>query len=108
MRSLLLALAVSLGLAACGGATAPQRASAAFKVDGATCASLGTVTLDFFIDGTSVGTESLAPGVQSKSYAVAPGSHVTLVEIANSSFGWANATMNYPAGQTTVRILPCS
>jgi hypothetical protein len=105
-------LFATIFLGACGGGSdsttaPPTNGAIAFKIDAATCATLGTVTVQYFIDGSSVGAGNLTPGQQSQPFSVAAGPHVTLVKIANSTFGWNNANMTVIAGQTLTRILAC-
>jgi len=109
LASSLLAAFALVATAGCGGDSilGPSKSAIAFKIDAATCAGLGSVTLNYFIDGTQVGNGSLSPGQQSDAFKVDAGSHVTLALIANSQYGWNNTTLSVGSGQTMVRILTC-
>lgn len=102
---------VLLVLAACGGsdATSPAKGSVVFKIDALTCT--GTASIDLFIDGTQVGTETLSAGGSSKAYTATTGTHAvaarTTNATANSGRTWPTTTATVPANGTYTALLTC-
>lgn len=99
-RTLVAGLLLGLG---CGDPTGPS-ASISFKPDAGTCS--GTAALDLFIDGSKVGSPTLAAGVASEAFVVATGSHVVRAVSQASGAVWPNeqVTVDGP----TVYVLPCT
>lgn len=107
MRRLLFVLATVM-LIACGGdsATAPQNGTVYFKVDALTCTGSGQIAL--VIDGSIVGTETLAAGQQSQGYVTPAGQHILGArETASGGFVWPNQTATVPANSTYTAVLTC-
>lgn len=98
-------------LAACGSdssATEPTVASShvVFKIDALSCVGSGTIQL--FIDGSVVGTETLSAGQSSQSYTTSGGSHVLGARLANSTYIWPSTTVMVPVGGTFTAVMPCT
>ena len=110
MRRLVLGLAVIL-VAGCSkgdsAPTAPANGFVIFKLDASTCTAPGTVTITFSIDGSTVGSATLAGGQSSPVYTVAAGSHVLGARIANTTFAWGNISATVPSNTTFTAVLPC-
>ena len=105
MKRIVVGLAVLL--TACGGdsPTAPSTVSLYFKVDAQTC--IGTASVNFYVDGSLAGTESMPAGSTSKAYAVGKGAHVIGASVANTNsriWGPYNVTLS---GDFT-QVLACS
>jgi hypothetical protein len=104
-------LALSLG--ACGGADAvagppaPSQGAVQFKVDALTC--VGSATIDFYLDGSVIGTETLsAGGSASKQYPTSAGQHVLGAAVSNTrSYVWPSANAIVPVNATFIAILKC-
>jgi hypothetical protein len=108
MRKIALLLAL-VAVTACGSdsSTAPKAdATVVFKIDALTCTGSGAI--EFFIDGSPVGTETLSAGQSSQGYRTSGGQHILGARLANSSFIWPNTTVTVPAGGTFNELLPCS
>lgn len=108
MRALL-GIATLCGVLACGGSdgpAAPAKGTVFFKVDALTCQ--GTGTIQFFLDGSNVGTETLSAGQTSQGYPTTAGSHVAGARLANSTYVWPNTTIQVTANGSYTDILPCS
>jgi hypothetical protein len=110
MRKLMALLGMAV-LMACGSdSTAPppaiQTGTVFFKIDALTCTGSGPVA--FYLDGSLVGTETLAAGGTSKGYTSPAGSHVAGAKIPNTTYTWPNTTINVPANGSYTAILPCA
>jgi hypothetical protein len=109
-------LLVSLTFTACGGADAvagpnyqaPTTGAVAFKVDGQSC--VGSSAIDFYLDGSIIGTENLtAGGAASKSYVTSAGQHVVGAAVSNTrSFVWPSQNVMVTAGGVWTALLKCS
>jgi hypothetical protein len=107
MRKLALVFSL-LALAACGSdsPTAPTNGPVYFRIDGLTCRGSDAIT--FYIDGTPVGTETLAAGGYTSSpYMASIGSHALGAKEVNSPFyTWPTTFENVPAAGMTF-LLTC-
>ena len=110
MHRLVLGLALIL-VAGCSkgdsAPTAPANGFVVFKLDASTCTFPGTVTLTFSIDGSTVGSATLATGQPSPAFTVAAGSHVLGARIANTTLAWGNISANVPSNTTFTAVLQC-
>lgn len=108
MRRLIVAV-VLLFTVACGN-NSPMAASGAilYTLDANSCRGLPALTIDFYVDGTNVGSGTLTPGQSSRSFSVAAGQHVLSARVANINYVWPvlNATAN-PGGSFTY-VLICT
>ena len=110
MRRLLALLA--LATLACGGdtTTAPpavQSVAVTFKVDAQTCS--GSATLNLFIDGNTVGSETLTAGGTSKAYQTTASSHILGAAVANTGGRtWGPSSVNLAGLGTYTHLLICS
>jgi hypothetical protein len=102
-------------LAACGGADAsptapyvpPAESAVQFKLDASTCVGAGAI--DFFLDGSFIGTETLSPGIPSKQYETTPGGHVVSAAVSNThSLVWPSTNVTVQPNTALVWILRCS
>jgi hypothetical protein len=100
-------------LAACGADSptsptppAPTTAAVYFRIDGVSCTGVDAVTL--YIDGTPIGTETLAAGGSPSSpHVVAIGSHGLGAKEVNSPFYvWPTLVESIPAAGFTF-LLTC-
>jgi hypothetical protein len=108
MRTLL-AIASLLALAACGGdkSTAPaQTGTLIFRLDSQTCT--GTGTLNFFLDGATIGSATISAG-QSQSFSGQPaGQHVAgASETKTGGYVWPSQNVNIPANGSWTSVLTC-
>jgi hypothetical protein len=109
-KFLMLGLVALLGAGAgCSGGdkvTAPANGTVIFKIDAQTCTGAGTIT--FYIDGSAVGTETLAAGGSSKGYTTPAGTHVLgATEAGVGAYTWPSQTAAVPAGGTYTAVLTC-
>jgi hypothetical protein len=106
-----LSVLAMLALPACGAADSatgptPTPSYAKWTVDAQTCTGSDVVSL--FVDGTAVGSETLAAGGSSKLYQVQAGSHVIgATEARVGGFVWPSQTVSIPSGQTFTQVLTC-
>lgn len=115
IRRSLITCAVTLTVLACGGggdastAPAPTTGAVYWKLDGATCSVSTPVSIQFFIDGSNVGTESLSSAsAQSKGYTTSAGQHVLGARLSNTGVAWGSITATVPAGSSYTAVLPCN
>lgn len=107
MKKLFLGLTAAL-LIACGGeSTAPQIGEVMFKVDGLTCT--GTSSIQFFIDGSLVGQQTLSAGGQSSSaFTVDAGPHtVGARDAVSGGFVWPTSNITVPSNTSYTTTLTC-
>jgi len=77
-----------------------------WTVDAQTC--VGSATIDLFVDGARVGSETLAAGGTSRSYTVIAGTHVLgASESNNAGYVWPSQSFPVTAGGTSTQILLC-
>lgn len=112
MTARLCAALLLVVLAACGGSdstspSGPSPSVVTFKIDAQTCS--GTATINFFIDGSTVGSESLTAGSSSKGYSTTQTSHVLGASVANTNGRvWGPITVNLTNIATYTQVLVCS
>jgi hypothetical protein len=112
MRRLLIVMLCAPLLACSGGGggsgpTAPTTGVVYFRLDAATCGSVGTLTFNYYIDGSLVGSGNLSAGLTSPGFTVSAGAHATGAKVANTTFAWSiNATV--PAGGSWTSTLLCT
>jgi hypothetical protein len=97
-------------LAACGGDSGTQPSPTGtliFRLDAQTCT--GTGTLNFFLDGTNIGTATISAG-QSQSFANQPaGQHIAGASEARiGGYVWPSATVMIPVNGTYTQVLSCA
>lgn len=77
-----------------------------WTVDAQSC--IGSATIDFFVDGGRVGSETLTAGGTSRSYAVVAGTHVLGASVSNGAgYVWPSQTEPVPSGSTFTLVLKC-
>jgi hypothetical protein len=110
MRRILAGFASLVFLASCGGADSPTGPSATakvfFKIDALTCS--GTSAVQFYIDGSLAGTETISAGQTSQGYATTGGSHVLGARVTDRNYVWPNTTVTVPNGGIFTQVLPCA
>ena len=112
MKRVLLALICGLA-SACGGGedspTAPTstRSSVLFTLDANSCRGVPAVTIEFFVDGSTVGSGTLSPGQTSQSFPVSAGSHLLSARVANFDIVWPSLNATTPAGGSFTYLLIC-
>lgn len=91
----------------CGDSTAPTPMTAVrFKVDKQTC--VGTATLNFFVDGSQVGSGTLAAGDSSSVFRVTSASHTLGANYANiGGRGWGPFTVDLTDYESWTQLLTC-
>ena len=101
-------LIAAILLAACGGGgdDPPATGSVYFRIDAATCPAQAA-RISFFIDGTNVGTETLAAGTLSRPYTTSGGSHVLSARLLDFPITWNPSTHSVPAGGAFTLVLTC-
>ena len=115
MRHLALILSL-LTLTACGSdsPTAPQNttppapttATVFFRIDGVTCTGVDAISL--YIDGTIVGTQTLAAGGSTSSgFTTSIGSHAFGAKEVNGGFVWPTTVLNVPSNGL-IDLLTCN
>ena len=103
-----IAIALALTLAACGGdsPSAPASGAVRFTRDANTCTGQA-LAFTFFVDGSSVGTETLSPGQSSHPYTTPAGTHVFSASVTNAAYTFSNETGNVTAGGTFSYVMVC-
>jgi hypothetical protein len=109
MRQLRMVL-LGVALTACGGdvtGVAPvSRGAVVYKVDALSCR--GPAAIDFLLDGSVVGTETMTPGVASKSYGTTAGVHIVSAAVSvTRSRVWPSTSATVPAGGVYTAVLAC-
>lgn len=107
VKRLVLLFAI-LTLAACGAdkSTAVQTGTVSFRVDNLTC--VGTSSINFYIDGALVGTETLSAGQSSSPFRVRAGPHTAGAQEATpSGYTWPNQNINVPVDANYTALLAC-
>jgi hypothetical protein len=98
-------LAFALG---CGDSSGPSSsAHILYRLDAQSCAGIGSLTLNLFVDGVQRGTQSFAPG-GSATVDVEVGQHAVSATVANSSIAFTPQTYTLAAGQTATYLMICS
>ena len=100
-RAILLALSL---LAGCDSVTEPDDVLVQFRIDAQTCTGTGTVS--FFIDGQTVGTETLAAGGTSRNYSTTAATHV-LGARENAGYTWGPINVDLTGQSAYTQILTC-
>jgi hypothetical protein len=104
---------LSLTFAGCGGADAPSAppgpvmGAVQFKIDALSC--VGAAAIDFYLDGSVVGTETLAAGGSSRQYETTAGAHVLGAAVSNThSYVWPSSSVTVPANTALLWLLRCA
>ena len=109
-RKLLGSVLASLSLlSACGagGGVSDDSGTVYFKIDSATCRGTST-SLELYINGSLVGTATVAVGETSSGYTTHAGSSVlSAQENRTGGFVGSPTTYNVPAGGSFTMILTC-
>ena len=106
-KPVLATLAAATLLTACGGGGDDDNGTVYFKIDSATCRGTST-SLRLFINGTLVGTETVAVGGTSSGYSTHAGSNVlSAQEARDGGFAWSPTTFTVPGGGAFTMILTC-
>jgi hypothetical protein len=108
MSTLCATAAIALALQACGGGhDADNTATVYFQPDTATCAQT-TWRLSMYIDGSLVGTETIAVGNRSSAFKTSTGGKVmTAVELLSGS-RFATVNKELSAGDEFTLLLSCA
>jgi hypothetical protein len=111
MRRLLLGIAIVM-LVACSSSdstTGPSSTTGTvvFKLDANSCGT-GSGVITFYIDGTSVGSATIAGGQSSPSYTTSAGQHGLSARVANTGYTWPTLNATVPAGGTYTYLMLCS
>lgn len=106
MRKLLAGIVLVCAVACGSDSTEPQNVAVVFKIDGQTCR--GSSTIDFFVDGTKVGSEQMTAGASSKVYTTTASTHALGAEIANTrALVWGPFTVNLSGLSGYTQLLTC-
>jgi hypothetical protein len=103
---------LSLALAACGGESStgpktPATIPLIFKIDAQTCT--GSAAIDFFVDGSIVGTENMSSGGTSSTYQITPAKHVLGAQVSNTHARvWGPFNIDLTGQTAWGQILTCA
>lgn len=96
-------VALAAAMACSKDSTAPAMGTLYFKVDALTCT--GSDAIEFFIDGSSKGSQTLSAGQTSQGFSVSAGSHT--VGARTSTFTWPTQTVTVPTNNSYTVVLTC-
>lgn len=107
---ILVLTSVLVGLTGCSAAeklVGAQTGDLVFRLDAQSCAGVAPLGLEFFVDGKSKGTASLAPG-GSKSYSVDTGQRSIGARVSNIDYQWPTSNATVPAGSSFTWTMVCT
>lgn len=112
MKRLVIGMACAILMACGGNPNSPSKqGSIVYRLDANSCGPIlgtSTLALQYFVDGTQVGSATVGVGQTSPPFAISPTSHVASASVANFNYQWPSLNFTVASGQTFTYVLICT